>query len=399
MKRGKLSKSIIALCLMLLLAWSAAACGNTAGFASPEGETDNAAEIETPEEEQPEQESSEQEQTENIEQPAETAAADAEEISVTDVGALAIGQTENAEAGTGCTVFISKEGMPAGLDVRGGGPSSRESELLDPLAAASGIHAIVLSGGSSYGLGTADGVMKYLEEKDIGYDTGVAKVPLVAQSDLFDLSVGDGSVRPDADMGYEAARIAMESPNYKDGNYGAGCGATVGKIAGMDTCMKAGIGSYAIRIGDLRIGAVVAVNALGDIYDWSTGKKIAGLLTEDGKGFRDTLEYMATDTSIKDNKFTGNTTLGVIITNASFSKSQLCKIAGMTHDGYARSIRPVHTSIDGDSIYAVSVGNVEADQDLVGSLSALVMSEAIKRAVYSAESAYGFKAAKDINNN
>ena len=386
--KGIALRSFILMCLLMMLACAAIGCSKNAGFAGQTGGADDKT---------AEESASQQVQTPAGDQADEaTAADDSEEISINDIGSVAIGQTENAEAGTGCTVFISKDGMAAGLDVRGGGPASRESELLDPLAAAQSIHAIVLSGGSAYGLGTADGVMKYLEEKDIGYDTGVAKVPLVAQADLFDLSVGDGSVRPDAEMGYEAARLAMESPNYKDGNYGAGCGATVGKIAGMETCMKTGIGSYAIRVGDLKIGAVVAVNALGDIYDWQTGRKIAGLLTEDGKGFRDTLTYMATDTSSKDNKFTGNTTLGVVITNASFNKSQLCKIAGMTHDGYARSIRPVHTTADGDSIYAVSVGNVEADQDLVGSLSAVVMSEAIKRAVFSADSAYGFKSAKDL---
>lgn len=439
-KNRNLRKTISVLCLMLMLAWTAAGCENIAGFTSQTGNTggtDNSSEVvESPEQEPDQSESADQtagteqaqtseqdasaaqttqgsgnaigdvadeaadtakdEQADTAKDVAEDVAPDAEEISITDIEGISIGQMENAEAGTGCTVLISKDGMAAGLDVRGGGPASRESELLDPLAAASSIHAIVLSGGSAYGLGTADGVMKYLEEKNIGYDTGVAKVPLVAQADLFDLSVGDGKIRPDASMGYEAAKIAMETPNYKDGNFGAGCGATVGKIAGMETCMKAGIGSYAIRIGDLKIGAVVAVNALGDVYDWKTGKKIAGLLTEDGKGFRDTLEYMAMDTAVKDNKFTGNTTLGVVMTNASFNKSQLCKIAGMTHDGFARSIRPVHTSADGDSIYAVSVGTVEADQDLVGSLSAVVMSEAIKRAVYSAESAYGFKAAKDL---
>ena len=395
-KSNTLCKTITILCLLLMLSWAAAGCGNNAGFVLKTGDADNGS---SAADAAPDQEKDqEQEQEADTQQAAEDVATDAEEISIGDIGPVAIGQTENAEAGTGCTVFISKDGMPAGLDVRGGGPASRESELLDPLAAASSIHAIVLSGGSAYGLGAADGVMKYLEEKNIGYDTGVARVPLVVQSDLFDLSVGDGSVRPDKDMGYEAARIALESPNYKDGNFGAGCGATVGKIAGMDTCMKAGIGSYAIRIGDLKIGAVVAVNALGDIYDWKTGKKIAGLLTEDGKGFRDTLEYMAMDTTAKDNKFTGNTTIGVVITNAEFSKSQLCKIAGMTHDGYARSIRPVHTTADGDSIYAVSAGDVKADQDLVGSLSAVVMSEAIKRAVFSAESAYGFKSAGDLRN-
>ena len=317
------------------------------------------------------------------------------EIKVTEVGDIMIGQTENTEAGTGLTVFISKDGMPAGLDVRGGGPASRESELLDPLAAAQKINAIVLSGGSAFGLGAGDGVMEYLEKKKIGYDTGYAIVPLVVQSDLYDLSVGDSKVRPDAKMGYEAAKNAFENPNYKDGNYGAGCGATVGKIAGMDTCMKSGIGSYAIQIGELKIGAVVAVNALGDIYDWKTGKKIAGLLAEDMQGFRDTLVYMAGDISSRD-KFTGNTTIGVIITNASFEKSQLCKIAGMAHDGYARSIRPVHTTADGDSIYAVSAGSVAADQDLVGSFAALVMSEAINRAVMSAETAYGFVSASDL---
>lgn len=408
MKRNKyMRKTITVLCLILMLAWTAAGCENNAGSVSQiGGGNDSSAVTETPEQvaesgqtgdsDQPAKSGQTADNNQTAKTPAAETTIDAQEISISDIGAVAVGQTENAEAGTGCTVFISKEGMAAGLDVRGGGPASRESELLDPLAAASSIHAIVLSGGSAYGLGAADGVMKYLEEKNIGYDTGVAKVPLVAQSDLFDLSVGDGSVRPDAKMGYEAARIAMESPNYKDGNFGAGCGATVGKIAGMDTCMKTGIGSYAIKIGDLKIGAVVAVNALGDVYDWKTGKKIAGLLTEDGKGFRDTLEYMAMDTAVKDNKFTGNTTIGVVMTNAAFSKSQLCKIAGMTHDGYARSIRPVHTTADGDSIYAVSIGEVKADQDLVGSLSAVVMSEAIKRAVYSADSAYGFKSAKDL---
>ena len=321
---------------------------------------------------------------------------DAVEIPVTDIGPVRIGQAENAEAATGCTVFICEDGMCAGLDVRGGGPASRESQLLNPLMAAQQIHAIVLAGGSAYGLGTANGVMKYLEEKGYGYDTGYALVPLVAQADIYDLSVGDPSVRPDADMGYEAARRAFEEPNYRDGNYGVGCGATVGKIAGMDTCMKTGIGSYAIQIGDLKIGAVVVLNSLGDIYDWKTGQQIAGLLTEDKTGFRGTASYMMSSIEAVDNKFTGNTALAVVITNAEFDKSQLCKIAGMAHDGYARSVNPVHTSADGDSIYAVSVGNVRADQDLTGMLAADVVSEAIVRAVENAESAYGYPAAKDL---
>ena len=318
------------------------------------------------------------------------------EIPVTDIQNIRIGQAENAAAGTGCTVFICESGMRAGLDVRGGGPASRESELLKPLAAAQYIHAIVLAGGSAFGLGAANGVMEYLEARGIGFDVGVTKVPLVVQSDLFDLTVGKCSVRPDAAMGHEAARRAMEDPNYQDGNYGAGCGATVGKICGMSTCMKTGIGSFAIELGGLQIGAVVAVNALGDIYDWKTGKKIAGLLAPDGKSFRSTEEELARRITKIENRFANNTTLGVVLTNASFGKAQLCKIAGMAQDGFARSIRPVHTTADGDSIYAVSLGDIDADQDLVGALGAEVMSEAIKRAVYAAESAYGFPAAGDL---
>lgn len=318
------------------------------------------------------------------------------EIPVTEVGPLFIGQVENSEAATGCTVFIAPQGMRAGLDVRGGGPASRESQLLNPLMAAQSIHAIVLAGGSAYGLGAANGVMQYLEENGIGYDTGYALVPLVAQADIYDLSVGDASVRPDAAMGYEAARKAMEKPNYRDGNYGAGCGATVGKYAGMDYCMKSGIGSYAIQIGELKVGAIVVVNALGDVYDWKTGQQIAGLLNEEKDGLRSTSEYMRQSYAVVENKFTGNTTICVVFTNASFNKAQLCKIAGMAHDGYARSINPVHTSADGDSIYAVSIGDVAADQDLVGALCAEVVSEAIIRAVESADGAYGFPSLKEL---
>jgi L-aminopeptidase/D-esterase-like protein len=286
--------------------------------------------------------------------------------------------------------------MCAGLDVRGGGPASRESQLLNPLMAAQSIHAIVLAGGSAYGLGAANGVMRYLEQNGIGYDTRYALVPLVVQSDIYDLSVGDASIRPDADMGYEAARRAMEDPNYKDGNYGAGCGATVGKYAGMDYCMKSGIGSYAIQIGELKIGAVVVLNALGDVYDWKTGRQIAGMLNEEKDGLRSTAEYMRQSYTVVDNKFTGNTTICVVFTNARFEKAQLCKIAGMAHDGYARSINPVHTSADGDSIYAVSIGDIAADQDMVGAMAAEVVSEAIIRAVENAEGAYGFPALRDM---
>ena len=318
------------------------------------------------------------------------------EISINEIGPIRIGQVENAEAGTGCTVFINDEGMHAGLDVRGGGPASRETPLLSTLSAAQRIHAVVLAGGSAYGLAAAGGVMQYLREKDLGFDVGVTKVPLVVQSDLFDLTVGDPNVYPDEAMGYEAARRAFEEPNYKDGNYGAGCGATVGKLCGMERCMKTGIGSYAVQLGELKIGAVVAVNALGDVFDWKSGKQIAGMLTEDRNAFARSPEEMRKSIEAIKNRFVNNTTLGVILTNARFHKGSLCKIAGLGHDGYARSIRPVHTSLDGDSIYALSIGDVIADREVVGLMAAEVISEAITRAVTSAESAYGFPAAKEL---
>ena len=318
------------------------------------------------------------------------------EIPITDVGPIFIGQTEDSKAATGCTVLIAPQGMHAGLDVRGGGPASRETFLLNPLTAAQSIHAIVLAGGSAFGLGAANGVMQYLEEHDIGLDTGAARVPLVVQSDIYDLSIGDASVRPDAAMGYACARLAMESPNYRDGCFGAGCGATVGKYAGIDYCMKSGIGGYAVQIDELKIGALVVLNALGDIYDWKNGRQIAGLLNERKDALRSTAELMRQSYEVRENKFTGNTTLCVVFTNAGFSKPQLCKIAGMAHNGLARSINPVHTSADGDSIYAVSIGELRADQDLIGTLSAEIISEAVIRAVESADGAFGHPCLRDL---
>ena len=318
------------------------------------------------------------------------------EISITDFDNLKIGQAENAQAGTGCTVvLLGENGAPAGLDVRGGGPASRESELLKPLAAAQVIHAIVLAGGSAFGLDAAGGVMQYLEERGIGFDVGVTRVPLVCQSDLFDLTVADAHTRPDAAMAYQAC-VNAESGNYRDGNYGAGTGATVGKLLGMEHCMKSGIGSYAVQVGELKVGAIVAVNALGDVYDFENGQKVAGLLADDGKTFLDSELTALQAIDAQTEKFVGNTTLGIVFTNAKFDKAHLCKIAGMAHDGYARAIRPVHTSMDGDSIYAVSLGNVAADIDTVGSLGARVMAKAILRAVQSAKSAYGFPAAGEL---
>lgn len=318
------------------------------------------------------------------------------EITIKDFRNIQIGQAENVQAGTGCTVFLlGREGASVGLDVRGGGPASRESELLKPLATAQVIHAILLAGGSAFGLDAAGGVMRYLEERGIGVDVGVTRVPLVCQSDLFDLTVADAHTRPDAAMAYEAC-VNAETGNYRDGNHGAGTGATVGKLLGMEHCMKSGIGSYAVQVGNLQVGAVVAVNAVGDVYDYENGRKIAGLLAADGKTFLDSELAALQAIEAQAEKFVGNTTLGVILTNARLDKAHLCKIAGMAHDGYARAIRPVHTSMDGDSIYAVSLGDVPADMDVVGTLAARVMAKAIVRAVQAAEPAYGLPSAGEI---
>lgn len=310
-----------------------------------------------------------------------------QEIGIMEVGGFRIGHAHNEEAATGCTVVLLDNMSPAGLDVRGGGPASRESQVLAPVASAEAINAVLLSGGSAFGLDAAGGVQKYLEERNIGFDVGITKVPLVSQSCLFDLGVGRHDIRPDAAMAYEACENASYSPPA-EGNAGAGIGCSVGKYRGMERAMKAGFGTYALQAGPLKVGAIVAVNALGDIYDHN-GKMIAGLLNSEKNGLSNTLEELFQDVTIASNLFTGNTTLGIVVTNAKFQKTQLTKIAGMTHNGFARAIRPVHTNADGDSIYAISTGDIPGDVNVVGAMAAKAMEEAILRAVRQAESAYG----------
>ena len=309
------------------------------------------------------------------------------EIDIMQVGGFRVGHAQNEQAATGCTVILCDQMSPAGVDVRGGGPASRESQILNPVAAAEGINAVLLSGGSAFGLDAAGGVQRYLEERGIGFDVGIAKVPLVSQSCLFDLTVGSSTVRPDAKMAYTACENASyDSP--AQGNAGAGIGCSIGKYRGMDRAMKSGFGTYALEAGALRVGALVAVNALGDVYS-PDGKPAAGLLNPEKNGLSCTLEEMFADVTLAANLFTGNTTLGVVVTNARLNKTQLTKVAGMTHNGYARAIRPVHTSADGDSIYALSVGSVPGDVNLVGCMAARAMEAAILRAVQSAHTAYG----------
>lgn len=317
------------------------------------------------------------------------------EISIKDIENVKIGNETDAANGTGCTVFLFEKGCPCGVDVRGGGPASRETTLLLPTSAAQVIHAVVLGGGSAYGLDASGGVMKFLEEKNIGFPVGNGVVPLVVQSDIFDLTCGSFNVRPDQKYGYNACVNAYKD-NYQDGNFGGGTGATCGKFIGMDFCTKTGIGSYAVQCGDLKVGAVVIVNALGNVYDHE-GKCIAGLLNKNKNGFENSEKLMYENASkVTENKFTGNTTIAIILTNALFDKSRLTKIASMAQNGMARSIRPVHTSADGDTVYAASTGNIKADQDAVGTLAADVLSRAIEKAVHAAQSAYGFKSSKDI---
>lgn len=323
------------------------------------------------------------------------------EIKITDIENIKIGNAEDEKAGTGCTVIICERGAITGLDVRGGGPASRESELTKPFASAEAIHAVLLSGGSAFGLDAAGGVMKYLEERNIGFDVGVTKVPLVCESCIFDLRVGDYKIRPDAKMGYQAC-VNSEKNNIQMGNHGAGTGATVGKILGIDYAMKSGLGFYALQIGNLKVGAIVSVNAFGDIFDYESGSMIAGVLNKEKNGFGNSEEELIKIAENKnlsfdiENNITTNTTIGAVITNAKFTKSQMGKIASMTHNGFARTIKPVHTTLDGDSIYAMSVGDVNANLDAVGSIAAMVMGKAINSAIINTKSAYGFKAYNDL---
>lgn len=316
------------------------------------------------------------------------------EIKITDIENIKIGNAEDAEKGTGVTVVLCEKGAPCGLDIRGGGPASRESGLLNPLAAAEKIHAVVLSGGSAFGLSSSDGVMQYLKEKKIGFETGILPVPLVCSSCIFDLGVGDKDAFPDKEMGYSAC-IGAENGNYKDGNFGVGTGATVGKLLGGEFMMKSGVGSYAVSIGKLKVGAIVGVNALGDVFD-ENGNIIAGLLSEDKKTFRNSEKTLYQMCMLKENLFHSNTTIGAVITNAALDKTKMNKVASMAHNGMARAINPVHTSADGDSIYALSVGDVNAACDVVGTLSAYVMQRAIINAVKSSKNMYGLMSANTV---
>ncbi len=298
------------------------------------------------------------------------------EIDIRELG-FRIGNAEDRDAGTGVTVIICEDGAVPGVDVRGGAPGTRETDLIDSREMVEKVHSVVLAGGSAFGLDASSGVMRFLEEKGIGFDTGVVKVPIVTSAVLFDLAYRSAVKRPDLAMGYEACLNAYPG-NYEDGSRGAGTGATVGKVMGPQNAMKSGIGSAAYEVGSVRLGAIVAVNAFGSVYD--DGKLMAGPRVA---GFPVSTE----DLMIRgmEAKFRGNTTIGCILTNAKLTKSQANKLATMGQDGFARAIRPVHTMVDGDTLFVMANGSEETDLSFLGTLAAKAVEKAIVEAVRKAD--------------
>ena len=315
---------------------------------------------------------------------------------ITDVEGIKVGHFTESRRPTGCTVILYERGAVAGVDVRGSAPGTRETDLLKPTNLVDKVNAIVLSGGSAFGLESASGVMRYLEEHDAGYATAAGKVPIVPAAILYDLNVGDGKIRPNADAGYKACTNAKTGP-IEEGSVGAGAGATVGKIGGGKP-MKGGIGTSSIKLSNgLVVGAIVAVNCVGDVIDPKTGKIVAGARTVDGKGFLNIMQAFRSGRS-GTSPIGQNTTIGVVATNARFDKTQMTKIAEMAHDGLARAINPTHTPSDGDTIFAMSPGTSNATPNLttIGALAAEAVSEAILRAVMKAKSVPGFPSVSDI---
>jgi L-aminopeptidase/D-esterase-like protein len=323
---------------------------------------------------------------------------------ITDVAGIKVGHFTDPRKPTGCTVILVEDGAVAGVDVRGAAPGTRETDLLDPINTVQQVHAIVLSGGSAFGLDTASGVMRYLEERGIGFKLGAAVVPIVPAAILFDLALGDPKVRPDAEAGYKACKAASgEAP--AEGNVGAGAGATVGKLFGMTRAMKSGIGTAAIRLNDgrsdrnrLTVGAIVAVNAVGDVLDPGTGKLIAGARAPDGKSLLGTMNAIIRGDQLPPSLGGTSTTIGAVATDLKLDKAQATKVAQMAHDGLARAINPIHTAFDGDMIFALATGRSSRAPNvtLIGALAAEALARAVVRAVRAAKGIEGFPSAADI---
>jgi L-aminopeptidase/D-esterase-like protein len=315
---------------------------------------------------------------------------------LTEVPGIKVGHVSLSERPTGCTVVLAEAGAVAAVDIRGAAPATRETDLLNPVNSVQIAHAIVLSGGSAFGLDTASGVMRHLEEKKIGFAFGSAHVPIVPAAALFDLRLGDGRVRPTAECGYQAARLASTDA-VAEGNVGAGAGATVGKASGMTAAMKGGVGSASLSMPDgLIVAALVVTNSLGDVVDPATGRIVAGARAKDGKTFADArvlLRSGAIQFSANE-----NTTLAVVATNATLTKTDAKRIAEMAHDGFARAIVPSHTPVDGDTIFTLATGTRagRADTGLIGIVAADVVAHAIIRSVRAAHSIPGIPAARDF---
>jgi L-aminopeptidase/D-esterase-like protein len=319
---------------------------------------------------------------------------------LTAVQGLKVGHVTLTERPTGCTVVVAEEGAIAGVDVRGAAPGTRETDLLSPLNTIEKVHAIVLAGGSAFGLDAAGGVMRYLEERGIGVPFGGARVPIVPAAVLFDLRVGDPRIRPTADCGYRAAAAATGAA-VVEGSVGAGAGAVIGKLLGSGRAMKGGIGSVALTLADgLTVGALVAVNSVGDVIDPATGRVVAGVRTEDGRGLADARILMRGKGAVA-MKPGENTTLVIVATNARLTKAQAAKVAQMAHDGLARAISPVHTPADGDTVFALATGTLAGEVDAtrlltVGALAADATADAVVRAAHQATGLPGFPSARDL---
>jgi len=310
---------------------------------------------------------------------------------MTQIAGIRVGHAENREALTGCTVILCEAGAVAAVDVRGAAPGTRETDLMRPGNLVERVHAILLTGGSAYGLAAADGVMRYLEERGVGFPVGVGVVPIVPAAVIFDLAVGDPAVRPDAALGYAACQAASDGP-VAEGNVGAGCGATVGKILGQEMAMKGGQGCDTITLPDgVIVSALMVVNALGDVVDPVSGQIIAGARQPDGS-FANAMSILlggVAQTTSERLKAGANTSIGVVVTNADLTRSQALQVARMAHDGIARAIRPSHTLYDGDTIFVLATGERPGDPVTIGVAAAEVVAGAIVRGVRAARSVAG----------
>ena len=318
------------------------------------------------------------------------------EIKTSEIPGFRIGHAQDEANATGCTAIICENGAWAGVDVRGGSPASRETELLKPVNTVQQIHCVMLSGGSAFGLEAGDGAMQFLEEKGVGFDVGIGRVPIVCGASLFDLELVNFHSRPDKKMGYEACKNAYINPEPEQGNVGAGTGATVGKLHNTADMMKCGLGIYAAQIGNVKCAAIVAVNALGDVVDYDTGRILAGLLNQDHTGFADTKKCLYQEIEQNRNLWNGNTTIGCVITNAKLDKCQCNKAASIVHNAFAQTIRPAHSTADGDTIFVMANGKIEVSPDAFNTMATEIMARAVNRAALSAEPAYGLKSAQTM---